>query len=170
MRQDNRGLSLVEIMVVIAIIAVVGGVGIWGVGAITGRPAQQCAQKIVYSLERHRTTSMSKLKADYVLWQDSVTGKVYVNERVTNDKTKDLSAVTPITTEIGASGMKVTYVCSDGDTVDLATSSLNLGFDRSSGAFKQQSDGSYCTKIIVERGGRSFEVTLVPFTGKVYID
>lgn len=168
MRQDNRGVSLVEVMVVVAIMAVVGGVGVWGINAMSGKPAQQCAQKVVYSLERHRTSAMSKVDAKYRLVENG--GKIYVEEYMTNDPGGLPSPLpAPATsTEIGASGVKVQYTLGADPTLhDLP---LELQFDRSTGAFKPQSGGSYCTKIVVTRGGREHTVTLVPLTGKVYID
>ena len=66
-RRDNRGISLVEIMIVITIMAIVGSVGLMGLNAMSGRPAQQTAQKLIYSLERHRVTAMGKVDASYIL-------------------------------------------------------------------------------------------------------
>lgn len=168
MRQDNRGVSLVELMIVIAIIALLGGVGIWGINAMTGKPAQQCAQKIMYSLERHRTTAMGKVGAVYMLVEED--GKVYLEEWVSNTDAVIDTGSTPCTSkvEIGASRVKVQYhVDSSPDLHDLP---LKLSFDRSSGAFKPLDGGGYCTQIVVTRGGREFTVNLVPLTGKVYID
>lgn len=174
MRRDNRGLSLVELMVVIAIIAVLGGIGLMGINAMTGRPAQQCSEKIIYSLERHRVTAMSKVDAYYVLRSDAAAKKIYIDEYVTNNRTGgSFGPYTKTTAEIASSGVKISYVCSDGNTYnldDVTDASLRLAFDRTTGSFKKQADGSYCTRIIAERGGRKFEVTLVPLTGKVYKD
>lgn len=166
MRHDNRGVSLVEVMVVVAIMAVVGGVGIWSINTMSGKPAQQCAQKIVYSLEHHRTTAMARVDAKYRLYENG--GKIYVDEYWTNDETGiDPSAPPATSTEIGSSGVKVQYTLgADATRHDLP---LELAFDRSSGAFKKQSGGDYCTQIFVMRGGREYSVTLVPLTGKVYI-
>lgn len=166
MRRDNRGISLVEILVVVAIMAVLGGVGIWGINAMTGKPAQQCAQKIVYSLERHRTTSMSKVEAKYKLVRDPINDRVFYEEYIRNDLNEDF--VRSARVEIGDSKTKVQYLLgSDPTRLELP---LELAFDRSSGSFKTQTGGGYCTKIIIMRGGREYEVTLVPLTGKVYTD
>lgn len=166
LRKDNRGISLVEVMVVIAIIVVVGAVGIMSVNAMSGKPAQQCAQQVVYSLEKHRTSAMGKVKAEYVMSVDSSTNKIIAKEYLSNSNTYG----DPKVYELGAAGIKVTYVTGDGVTHDLATEPLTLQFERSSGAFKKLASGQYCNKIIIERGGRTHEVTLVPLTGKVYID
>jgi prepilin-type N-terminal cleavage/methylation domain-containing protein len=167
MRHDNRGLSLVEIMVVVAIMAVVTGVGVMGINSMTGRPAQQCVQKIAYSLERHRTSAMGKADAKYVLRVDSSTGKIVCDEYFSNSAS---GFGTPTTSEVGGSKITVTYECKDGTTHLLADEPLTIIFDRSTGAFKASVGGSYCTKITAARGGREYSITLVPVTGKVYID
>ena len=170
MRQDNRGISLVEVMVVIAIIAVLGGVGIWGINALTGRPAQQCSQKIVYSLERHRTTATGKVSALYELCEKD--SKIYVREWVSNGSNPiDTSAAPSSEIQIGAVGVTVEYtVGSDPTRNNIRDFPLRLSFDRSSGSFKPLAGGGYCKKIYVSSGGREYSVTLVPLTGKVYID
>ncbi len=166
MKNDNRGMSLVEILVVIAIMVVVGAIGIMSINAMSGKPAQQCAQQMMYSLERHRTSAMGKVNSQYVL-RVSGSGKIVADEYLTNEDS--LSGVTPKTLEVGSSGNKVTYVCG-GTTYSLEDTPLTLKFDRGSGSFKPQADGSYCTEISIKRGGREHKVTLVPLTGKVYID
>ena len=155
-----------EVMVVVAILAVLGGVGIWGVGAMTGKPAQQCAQKIMYSLERHRMTAMGKVSAKYELYEKD--RKVYLKEYVGNDPEHPENLSVTQDKEIGAVGVEVKYKLGSGD--ELKDLPLTLEFDRSSGSFKTQAGGGYCTRIIVSRGGRDYEVALVPLTGKVYID
>lgn len=175
MRHDNRGMSLVELTIVIAIIAVVGAVGIMSFNVMTGKPAQQCAQKLVYSLEKHRTTSASKVDAYYVLSYNAATKEIIAEEFVSNDLSLGYTSIGR--SAIGAANVEVTYyVSGDATAYNLNTGAITLRFDRSSGAFKQLSstntatNGKYCTKIVASRGGRDFEVTLVPLTGKVYID
>lgn len=175
MKHDNRGMSLVELVIVVAIIVVIGAVGITSFNAMTGKPAQQCAQKIVYSLEKHRTTSASKVGAYYVLSYDAATKEIIAEEFVSNDLSTGYISIGR--SAIGAANVEVTYYV-DGDAAayNLKTGAITLQFDRSSGAFRPltsantATDGKYCTKIVATRGGRDFEVTLVPFTGKVYID
>lgn len=165
-RKDNRGISLVEVMVVVAIIVVLGAVGIWGVNAISGKPAEQCAQQIIYSLERHRTSAMGKVNAKYVLYVDG-SGKIMVDEYLTNNA----AFGAPIRKiEVGATRNVVTYTTSTGATYDLESNPLTLRFDRGSGSFQKLADGSYCQSISIKRGGREYTVAFVPLTGKVYLD
>lgn len=169
MKQDNRGVSLVEILIVVSIITVLAGVGIYGVSLMSGQPAKQCAQKIMYSLERHRTTAMSKVEAKYVLEEEN--GKVYFREYVVDGAVKAADGGTWILkseAEVGSSGVEVVYTV-DADPTPQPLP-LELRFNRSSGAFEPLTVGKYCTHIIAERGGKEFKLTLVPLTGKVYID
>ena len=166
MRQDNRGVSLVEILIVVSIITVLAGVGIYSVSLMSGKPAMKCAQKIMYSLERHRTTAMSKVGAKYLLEQDG--DKVYFREYVIDGADASGAWVLNSQSEVGSSGVTVTYML-DSDTTPQPLP-LELEFDRSSGAFKPQASGRYCTRIVASRGGKDYKLTLVPLTGKVYID
>lgn len=165
LRSDNRGVSLVEVLVVVAIMAVLGGVGIMGVNAMSGKPAQKCSQQIIHSLERHRTATMGKVSAQYVISRES-NGKIVAKEYLSNEET--LSGDPANVYELGDKKTKVTYEC-EGTIKDIDSAPLTLQFNRSNGAFKKV-DGVYCTKIIVQRGGRTYNITLVPLTGKVYAD
>lgn len=169
MRKDNRGLSLTEVMVVVAIIAIVGAVGITSFNLLTGRPAQQCSQQLMYSLERHRTSAFGKVQSQYVLRVDSSTKAIVADEYLGND---DAMPKAPSQTiEIGSSKVMVTYTDSSGKTYDLAKDPLTLQFNRSTGAFKPTLPGAlHCTSITLKSGGREYTVNLVPLTGKIYID
>ena len=164
---DNRGISLVEIMVTVAIMGVVAAVGLWSLNTVSGRPAQQCAQKVIYSLERHRTTAMGKSEAYYKLIADT-SGKILFEEGIKVRADDDAYSVT--TTEIGGKRVTVSYVDpTSGAVLPLNPgSSLEFRFDRGSGAF----DKNFypCRQLIIKSGGREVHVTLVQLTGKVYLD
>lgn len=162
MKKDNRGISLVEIIIVIAIMTVVGGAMFYGVGMISGKPAQKCAQKIVFSLDRHRTTAMGKMDSSYTLRVDG--DQIVLDEYIKTSATESSNTTVPV----GSSGVTVKYTCG-GTEKDLASESLVLGFERGSGAFRKQADGTYCTEIKVSKAGTEYIIDLVPLTGKVSI-
>lgn len=165
MRKDNRGISLVEIIMVLALMTVVAGALMYGIGLISGKPAQKCANKIVFSLERHRTTAMGKAEGtSYTLKQDA--GK----EVMLVEKIKEANGTVKETTiPIGENTVEVTYNCG-GTVTPLVGNPLVLEFERGSGAFKPQSGGDYCTEIVVSKAGKVYTIELVPLTGKVHIN
>ena len=172
MRKDNRGISLVEIIMVLALMTVVAGMLMYGIGLISGKPAQKCANKIVLSLDRHRTTAMGKaVGTSYKLKTKSATDKTVILEE-TIVEADGTTKVTEI--PIGEDTVVVNYTC--GSTVKtLDESGLTLEFVRGSGAFKPQPDSSggagtdYCTEIVVSKAGKDYKIELVPLTGKVHI-
>lgn len=161
MRKDNRGLSLAELMIVVAIMAVITGLIGFGINSMSGRPAQQCAQKIIYSLERHRVTAMGKISASYTL-KVKDDGEIECVETVQNN-----GAQSSVSNVIGSS--RVTLFYDDGSSITQVprNSSITLTFDRSSGAF---SSSMPYKRLIVKSGGREYKIRLVQLTGKVYLE
>ena len=77
---------------------------------------------------------------------------------------------TPASSDILADkrvSLSYTLKNSDGSlrTVNILSAPLTLSFNRSTGAFKAQSDGSCCTAILISCGGKTYTITLVPSTG-----
>lgn len=175
LRKDKRGISLVEILVVIAIIGVVATVGIWGLNAVSSRPAQQCSQKLIYSLERNRVTVMGKSDAYYKVWINDK-DRVIFEEGVSNTAADDHGNYTYSVTssEIGNSRVKLSYLTSGGEVAMGRGDSLTIRYDRGSGAFKsftdQDGNSLVVTGLVAQSGGKRFVVRLVQVTGKVYLD
>lgn len=164
--KDNRGLSLLELLAVIAIISIAGTVTIWGLNTLSGRPAQQTAQKLIYSMERHRISTMGKVDAYYTIRIDG-TGKVVCEEGVKNSA--DPSASYSVTTsELGTKRVSI-YVM---DTGSSTLQKLNPGesrtfkFSRESGGFTDLP----CSEVRVASGTREIKIKFVKVTGKVYLE
>ena len=164
MRKDNRGISLVEIIMVLALMTVVAGALMYGIGLISGKPAQKCANKIVFSLDRHRTTAMGKVDTSYTLKTDSDDTIILVESVKEADGTVNVTTI-----PVGENTVEVTYNCG-GTVKNLKDEDLVLKFVRGSGAFAKQADGTYCTEIVVSKAGKVYTIELVPLTGKVHIN
>ena len=60
MKQNNKGLSLVELIVVISIMAVVIGMGVLSFSLLFGTQAKSCAQKVSGMLNETKTGCLSR--------------------------------------------------------------------------------------------------------------
>lgn len=167
MKRDNRGLSLVEMIIVIAILAVVSGILVLGIGTAISKPAEECARKIQQSLEGARVYTMGKQRLSLKFYVDD--GCVYVQETATSP---DGSVKVKNPVKIGARGVKVTYRLEGGagDT-DLAATPLTLSFDRATGGFSTtECSPGFSNEIKVEKGSKVMTVTLYSLTGKVTVE
>ena len=58
--RDDKGFSLVELVVVIAIMAVMGGVLIYSFSLVTGQEARQCASNLSTALNKAKNVALTK--------------------------------------------------------------------------------------------------------------
>ncbi len=166
MRENNKGLSFVELIIVVAIMSLLVTVTGFGLSMINGRPADECAQKIMYSLENTRTKAMGKYETTYELYRDGSTGQIMMRESV-----KLSSGGTAEITEsvLGDEMVTVTYKLKGAATETTLTSgtSVTFVFDRTNGAI---TGTAYCEKIKVSKANREHIITIIGPTGKISID
>lgn len=182
MKRDNRGMSLVELIIVMAILAVLSGVMILGISLISGKPAEVCANKLVSALASDRMTAMGSMSARLAIYKDAE-GRIWVKETVTELDGSERDAV-PV--QVGDAGVTVRYrITGDPDIGSSGNSGRDLGdssaplvisFDRSTGAFNDLAygdhmgtglEGKYCVEIICHKAGTTKVIKLSYLTGKV---
>lgn len=164
-RMDERGVSLVELIIVMAIMAVIVGMTGFGLGMISNKPVDECAKKIEMLLNRNRTTVMGKKDAWLEFYLND--GRVTVQEIIieANGTTKRIGdSVT-----IGADnvGMRLTYA---GNTLELDTTHRKIGFRRDSGSLESKEGDFIYTKIEIYKGSYSKIITINELTGKVTVE
>ena len=195
MKKKNRGFTLVEITVVLAIFAILLAVLVPSLDPVAGFRANRAAISIGAALDRTKTEAMDRLVGEMRLsWTSD---GYYISYYLDRGKT----GVREEQPEKIASGrMKISYTDSNGTTVNLredGTNELILTYDRSTGGFlpiqsrvweqkdilKMLSDGEdipldrpenstqpYCEKITVHGvGQRTRIITLFQDTGKYTI-
>lgn len=160
MKKDNRGMSLLELVVVIAIMAVlVGTIGI-GIKLISGKPADECANKLKAVLQNNRVTTMGKLDARLNVYADA--GGVYVTEIIDGNST---------TSRIGDAGVVIEYRVTgdpEGSYTTLGSTPLEISFSRASGAFNPlPGTSTYVLEIRVIKADVIRTLQLSTHTGKI---
>lgn len=158
MKQDNRGLSLVELIVVIALLAVISTAGVNITGYLNGKQARECAYKIDTALANVRIETMSKSTGndDVYLTLQKENGEFYGIFSVKGDIRKE---------RLGSNKVSITaYDMDDIEYVLEEGREITFYFDRATGALKK--DKIRYKRIQVTQGNVVYEVSIEPTTGK----
>lgn len=167
-KKDNRGMSLIEIIIVIALMSVIAGVSGYGLSLISNKPVEECTKKVEMILNRNRTNSMGKADA-WVEFYTNDKGLVVYEEHLMSRVGGDEQVSAPVV--IGAKDVTLKITYSDGSSVTLDGPSqgpCKVGFSRDSGAVKEI-DGKKCLQIEVCKGSYVKTIELVQLTGKVTV-
>jgi len=161
----NKGFSLVELVIVVAIVAVLGAVALTGMSLLTSKPVDECAKKIQIALEGNRSTTMGKYSGYLEFTAD--TDGIYVEEYINGASQGRI--------KIGQSGVSVmvdSRIMGDATTYTSSLSSLPLKveFNRADGSLKTQAGVGYVTTFRISRGSRAINVTVDRLTGRVDLE
>lgn len=168
-KNNNRGFSLVELIVVVAIGAILIGASILSIASISGTAAKQCARNIESILNKTRVTTMGKDTAVIELYKDLSDGAYYYTVTVKNGKVdkNGNGETTAETKKIGRSNLEIRYSADVSTTFNNASkldvsNPIKIEFDRSSGAEKTD-----ISKIWVKHGSTEKTITIYKETGKI---
>ena len=180
-KTDNRGFSLVELLITIAImVVVIGGVTAW-TGVIAARSARQCAQQLQHTLAQARIDTMGKGSLKVEFYYDAARGyfvketineipSLSVQEAGAGSHTK--AAVNSGEGEEKKIGNKrCTVVVIEKDNVGAEISradlsSMEFEFNRATGAFTKPTDVGK-KEILITGGRREFRLRFDQWTGEV---
>lgn len=181
MKNNNKGYSLVELIVTMAIMAVLTSMLFIGLGILPRNAAKSCAEGLKTVVGQTRIMTMGKSETILEIFQDA-DGVYYTRQHV--DGVADTAAE-----ECGKSYVTIYYHMEDpavnADTVTIAdcveltsANPLYLGFNRGNGkmtavegtVFGVDVTSIVCDMIIVEGGGLERRVRIYPATGKVTLD
>ena len=149
--KNNKGFTLVELIVVIAIMAVLTGFIITGIGLLSTLSSRQCARQLKQSIGQARIETMGK---------DSTDNCYYLEETKTVTETGETSVTTD---KVGSGRITITGKDAGGSDYTISTGhDITLSFKRSTGGFDD-----YVKTIVVSSGGRDHELKLMKITGRV---
>ncbi len=167
MRDNNKGLSYVELILVMAIMAILIGVISLSVGLVSRTNVTRGVEKLSSTFTQARTTSMArgntngKLEISY----DGSSYYYYVGNLSSPNKEQ-------LKVEFLSSPAVVSYATEADPNTQIAITStpLVITFNQSSGSIQQCSDGAgnvvSCGSITLTNGDTSATVKLYPSTGK----
>lgn len=156
--KDNRGVSLVELLIVMAIMVVItGGVSL-GIGLASSKNATQCAKNMQIAMDKNRTTIMGKKNGRISFFTDT-NGSVYMMEEF------DYTSTTPDlkiekATKIGKSDVTVKYGSAG---TELDSTGFTISFSRSGSL----ASGEDCFPIVVSKNKRTYTIQVEKTTGKI---
>lgn len=157
---NNKGLSLIELIIVVAIMAIIGAASFLSLRMATNKQVSSCADKIRTSLDQTRNLALGKSSAYLKIWKDDT---VKVRMMVNGAEYGDV-------VDVGVSGLTVTYDTNSSSGLSLPsseTSALIVEFDRSSGGVKGT---PYVKNITVTNGNRTVIVSIDHFTGRISVN
>ncbi len=180
---NNKGYTLVELVVVIGILTVLGGVSISLLGALPANEVRTAADRLQIQIGKARTNALSFKAAGLVLEQAA--DGIYVTitaDRIVNASHGGSGPSVSSAEErmkLGGGQMQVTLIPAGGGSGQVMNPGdrLVLTFDRGSGAFVKRAayyggveQAVDYEKIVLSRGSHSRSLRLERLTGKVILE
>lgn len=154
---SNKGFSLVELIIVIAILAIAVGIAGISISLAFSRDAERCAKTIDAALENARMNALSR-EGDFTLTIDN--------------KTNELNLAGASTTKL-QSGVTIKFSSSEGG---ISADKLAVRFDKTTGRVSNVSANGTAVNASLFRiecessRGKRATIILVRATGKHYIE
>lgn len=169
---NNKGYSLIELVIVLAIIAVIMSTVFYSIILVFSANAKTTANDIQRAIGDCKVTTMGRSEAYMKLYRN-VDGVVYTKMYIWDSSAGsggDYVASEP--QKVGPSKVYVAYKTkgsTGGTRTELANGESNgiqIWFDRATGGFQADGSGNLYEVIYVEGGSKKYEIRLTDLTGK----
>ena len=189
MKSKNRGFTLIELIVVIAVMTILLGIAIPSLNSILGFRVNRAANSIASAIDKTRTEAMNRLVGEMKL--EKRADGYYISYYLDRGKAGRKSDVQQDQPEkIAPARTQISYSVNGGnESVLQEGQSIIITYDRATGAFLPLQDntwsqndilstltagndiplkreGNYCTQITVRSGSRYKTLQLIQETGK----
>ncbi len=185
--KENKGFSLVELIIVIGMLGILLTVAIWGTGANHGWRVNKCAETVSTTLNKTMVQTMSKGNlSGMIIYKLDGTYYASMIENACYDSTlgiyqlEDDNIVQTVALGNGSIVLEMEYIGTDGTVISPVTltdqtnrlqmtSAAQLLFNRSTGEIKKVTVGgfeAYYTGITITSGDKSKQIVIYSATGK----
>jgi Tfp pilus assembly protein FimT len=173
---NDKGVSLVELIIIIAIMAVLSTGLISMIGILNGRAARECAQDTLSALSKVRVLTLSKSAgappsgkaSDADVYLEIIPdsdGRILIKQAKKNE-----DGVVVVFDQISVGAANVDIIAEiNKKEVNLTGTDIKIAYDRATGAFLKYSDEGYMTKLTFEQG-KSYTIYMTPATGKAAME
>ena len=173
MRVNNKGFSLIEVIVAIAIMSIVAGIGSLSFSAARRQDVTRAAKSVDSLLSQVRMDNMSKANVEYMYIYINTDKDAYCY-KLSNSKVNSVAAIQSLPDE-------EVEICSDSIVISAGTETstatitdngyVAISFEKSTGAFKcyDSLSGSSETTIeqmLFKRGRKTSKIVMASETGK----
>lgn len=172
---NDKGVSLVELIIIIAIMAVLSTGLISMIGILNGRAARECAQDTLSALSKVRVLTLSK-SAGAPPSGNASDADVYLeiipdsDGRILIKQAKNNEDGVLVFDQISVGAANVDIIAEiNGKEVNLTGTDIKIAYDRATGAFLKYSDEGYMTKLTFEQG-KTYTIYMTPATGKATME
>ena len=178
MKKNNAGISIVEVVVVVAILAILTATGIYSISQINGFRAREGANTIASSLSQARVSMLGKAKSNgdmaweiyckdnkyYVRTVYNITGTEYYR-----DEAKIADGRVTVKYGFGTLNSSNNSVNPINNIVIGNNQAYRVYFNRSTGAVCDDSGAELSGDLYfrVEQGNKDYDVFIVSKTGKI---
>lgn len=174
-KKDNRGYSLVELIIVVAIIAAVATTAVLSVGMVFSANAKTCANDIMSAISECKITTMSYGQGNVrLLIYRGSNGNIYSELQTRSKADASWEDYGNGPENIGARKCSVTDGAGNelpqkaGDALPTQDSEAwAIYYDRSSGSFRSETTVS---ELHIEGGSKHYRIGLQTLTGKAILE
>ncbi|MDF2588239.1 MAG: hypothetical protein K0S41_2080 [Anaerocolumna sp.] len=170
--KDNNGITLVELIIVIALICIIGTGAYLTMNSLQGVNVSKTSSLIYNEIINTRIETMSKVDKTYLyIYKNTSDRNYYLYSSSSNSLNKlQLDALTK-STKIGNRGIVISYkkntdLPSDLETILDNTNYILIYFNRSTGAF----ESDYSTITVRNTAYNEKTIRMIKETGKIYYD
>ena len=162
MIMNNKGYSLLEAVVIIAILGVLTGFIATSTGLFDGRRVKACADSVSSLMDKVRLANLGKDEVSLTIYKDSdkaIKAKIVTKVKLRNDVVTEREFIEDVSND----NVEMSY------STDTGTEGMRFTFNRNTGSVNQTTP-SDIKCIILRKGNAEKKIKIYAATGKIVVE